>query len=56
MVVPVEKNPEDYIYYGRDIPDLNLQNTTPGHILSIILKMLPKKARIRREFQQKWLN
>ncbi len=35
-VLPVEKNPEDYIEYGRDIPDLNLQNTTPKHIQKII--------------------
>jgi hypothetical protein len=35
-VLPVDKNPEDYIEYGRDIPDLNLQNTTPEHIQKII--------------------
>ena len=41
-VLPVDKNPEDYIEYGRDIPDLNLQNTTPEHIQKIIKKMQPK--------------
>jgi signal recognition particle subunit SEC65 len=41
-VLPVEKNPEDYIEYGREIPDLNLQNTTPEHIQKIIKKLQPK--------------
>jgi hypothetical protein len=41
-VLPVDKNPEDYIEYGRDIPDLNLQNTTPEHIQKIIKKLQPK--------------
>ncbi len=35
-VIPVTKNAEDYIDYGRDIPDFNLQNTTPEHIQKII--------------------
>jgi hypothetical protein len=37
-VIPVTKNAEDYIDYGRDIPDFNLQNTTPEHIQKIIKK------------------
>ena len=35
-VIPVRKLPEDYIEYGRVIPELNLQNTTPEHIQKII--------------------
>jgi hypothetical protein len=31
-VPPVEKNPEEFVNYDRDIPDLLLQNTTPEHI------------------------
>jgi len=41
-VIPVSKNPEDYIDYGREIPDLNLQNTTPEHIQKIIKKLQSK--------------
>jgi hypothetical protein len=41
-VMPVRKNPEDYINYGREIPELNLQNTTPEHIQKIIKQLHPK--------------
>jgi signal recognition particle subunit SEC65 len=41
-VLPVQKNPEDYINYGRPVPDLSLQNTTPEHIQKIIKKLQPK--------------
>jgi hypothetical protein len=39
---PVAKNAEDYINYGRQIPDLRLQNTTPAHVLKTIKKFKPK--------------
>ncbi len=32
----VERQPEDYINYDRLIPNLQLGNTTPEHILKII--------------------
>jgi hypothetical protein len=44
-VPPVEKRPEDYINYGRQIPSLNLTNTTPEHLLKIIKKIPAKKQR-----------
>ncbi len=28
----VQKRPEDYVVYDRDIPALNLMNTTPEHV------------------------
>ncbi len=37
-VMPVTMNPEDYVNYGREIPELSLQNTTPEHIQKIIKK------------------
>jgi hypothetical protein len=37
-VPPVTKKPEDYVDYGRDIPLLQLGNTTPEHVLKIIKK------------------
>jgi hypothetical protein len=43
-VPPVEKRPEDYIDYGRQIPALNLTNTTPEHLLKIIKKFQPKNS------------
>ncbi len=33
----VTKQPEDYINYGRDIPEINLGNTTHEHILVLVL-------------------
>jgi hypothetical protein len=41
-VSPVSKNPEDYINYGREVPELLLQNTTPEHVKKIIKKLQPK--------------
>jgi len=41
-VAPVSKQPEDYINYGREVPDMLLQNTTPEHIKKIIRKLQPK--------------
>jgi hypothetical protein len=43
-VPPVEKQPEDFINYGREIPDLLLQNTTPEHIKKIIKSLQPKMS------------
>jgi hypothetical protein len=43
-VPPVAKRPEDYINYGRQIPTLNLTNTTPEHLLKIIKKFQPKNS------------
>jgi hypothetical protein len=43
-VPPVAKNAEDYINYGRQIPDLHLQNTTPAHVLKTIKKFKPKSS------------
>jgi hypothetical protein len=40
----VLKNPEDYINYGRAVPDLLLQNTTPEHIQKVIKKLQPKMS------------
>jgi len=34
--------PEDYVDYGRIIPDLVLGNTTPEHVTKIIKKLQPK--------------
>jgi hypothetical protein len=41
-VPPVEKQPEDFINYGREIPDLLLQSTTPEHIKKL-LKVFSRK-------------
>jgi hypothetical protein len=43
-VPPIAKRPEDYINYGRQIPPLNLTNTTPEHLLKIIKKFQPKNS------------
>ncbi len=43
-VQPIEKNPEDFINYGRDIPELLLQNTTPEHVKKIIKNLKPKQS------------
>ncbi len=43
-VLPVLKNPEEYIDYGRAVPDLLLQNTTPEHIQKVIKKLQPKMS------------
>ena len=41
---PVDKEPEEYIEYGRPIPPLQLGNTTPEHIIKIIKKFQPKSS------------
>ena len=41
-VLPVAKQPEDYINYNRDIPALNLTNTTPAHVKKVICSLAPK--------------
>ena len=43
-VPPVLKNPEEFINYGRAVPDLLLQNTTPEHIQKVIKKLQPKMS------------
>ena len=43
-VPPVDKKPEDYINYGREIPNLNLTNTTPEHVIKTIGKLKPKNS------------
>ncbi len=40
----VTKQPEDYINYGRDIPEINLGNTTHEHISKIIRKFKLKSS------------
>jgi hypothetical protein len=41
-VPPVHMQPEDYINYDREIPSLNLANTTPAHVKKIIRALAPK--------------
>jgi hypothetical protein len=43
-VPPVSKPAEEYINYGRLIPDLELGNTTPEHVLKIIKQFKPKNS------------
>jgi hypothetical protein len=43
-VPPVTKRPEDYIDYGREIPLMQLGNTTPEHVLKIMKKFDPKSS------------
>lgn len=43
-VPPVDKKPEDYINYGREIPNRNLTNTTPEHVIKTIGKLKPKNS------------
>jgi hypothetical protein len=40
----VQKQPEDFIQYNREIPNLNLTNTTPEHVKKIIKSLAPKKS------------
>jgi len=40
----VKKKPEDYIDYGRQIPELNLTNTTPEHVKKVISGLAPKPS------------
>jgi hypothetical protein len=43
-IPPTEKQPEDYIDYGREIPLLNLGNTTPEHVKKVINKLASKNS------------
>jgi hypothetical protein len=43
-VPPVTKQAEDYINYNREIPEMNLQNTTPDHVLKTINKFKSKNS------------
>jgi hypothetical protein len=43
-VPPVAKQAEDYINYNREIPEMNLQNTTPEHVLKTINKLKSKNS------------
>jgi len=40
----VQKQPEDYINYGREIPELSLGNTIPEHVLKTIRKFKNKAS------------
>ncbi|MFN9959945.1 MAG: hypothetical protein ACK55I_43230, partial [bacterium] len=40
----VNIEPEDYINYGRNIPEMNLGNTTPEHVLKVIRKFKNKSS------------
>ena len=39
---PVVKLPEDYIHYGREIPNMQLGNTTPEHVRKVIMNFKNK--------------
>jgi hypothetical protein len=41
-VPPVSKQPEDYIVYDREIPQMGLGNTTPEHVKKVIGSLAPK--------------
>jgi hypothetical protein len=43
-VPPVDTRPEENVDYGRDIPILQLGNTTPEHVLKIISMFKPKTS------------
>jgi hypothetical protein len=43
-VPPVTKRPEDYVNYGRQIPQMQWGNTTPEHVLKIIKKLKSKNS------------
>jgi hypothetical protein len=43
-IPPTKKQPEEYIDYGREIPLLNLGNTTPEHVKKIINKLASKNS------------
>ncbi len=40
----VQKQPEDYIVYDRDIPAFNLTNTTPEHVKKVISGLASKSS------------
>jgi hypothetical protein len=43
-IPPTEKQPEEYIDYGREIPLLNLGNTTQEHVKKVINKLASKNS------------
>jgi hypothetical protein len=43
-VPPINKKPEDFINYGRPIPNLQLGNTTAEHVIKTIKKLQPKNS------------
>jgi hypothetical protein len=43
-IQPIAKQPEDFIQYNREIPSLNLTNTTPEHVNSVIKGLASKKS------------
>jgi signal recognition particle subunit SEC65 len=55
-VLPINKNPEDFINYGRDVPDLLLQNTTPEHIQKVIKNLQPKYSNDAQGVSTKMVN
>jgi hypothetical protein len=42
-VPPIAKRPDEFIFYDPNIPDMQLGNTTPEHILIILKKTSVKK-------------
>jgi len=43
-VSPISTPPEEFVNYGRHIPDMRLTNTTPEHVMKIIRKFQPKPS------------
>ncbi len=43
-VPPINKKPEDFIDYGRPVPNLQLGNTTVEHVIKTIKKFQPKSS------------
>jgi hypothetical protein len=41
---PFNKKTVDFIQYGREIPELNLTNTTPEHVIKVIKGLAPKQS------------
>jgi hypothetical protein len=43
-VPPVAKNPEEFVNYGREVPDMLMQNTTPEHVKKVIKQLKAKQS------------
>ncbi len=43
-VPPVAKNPEEYVNYDREVPDMLMQNTTPEHVKKVIKQLKAKQS------------
>ena len=41
-VPPVAKNPEEFVNYAREVPDMLMQNTTPEHVKKVIKQLKAK--------------